>query len=600
MKFGGYLNRVAWIDLTNATVEYKEINDDDAEKYIGARGLGAKYVYDNGPLVESFSPDNLLAVLTGPTTGTQVAMANRVAVITKSPLTGTITYSHMGGWAGPRIRWAGLDGFAIKGKAEKPVYLYVEDGNVEFHDASDIWGKGVHDVVKLMKERYGETDLSVMAIGPAGEHLVKFASIMNENDRAAGRGGTGAVAGSKNLKAIVIRGSQKNAVKPSQPEEHKVARQKALKLIMENAVTAPGKGGLSVYGTNVLTNVLNSVSGLPAYNGKLSHFDFADEVSGETFKEKLVVSDPTCHACPVACKKEVEVKDGKYKVRVESMEYETVFALGPMTGTSNREAMAYMLNQCNDYGLDTIEAGNVLAMAMEASEQGIIAEDFKWGDVDKMIELLDKIAVRDGIGDTLAEGTGKAAKKIGAPDLAMSVKDQAIPAYDPRAVQGIGVTYATSNRGACHVNGYTVASEILGIPEPTDRLESKGKGKLSKVFQDLAAIGDSMDICKFSSFAQGAEEYADQLATMLGRSLTAEDVMKIGERIVNLERYYNNLNGFTGKDDTLPKRMLTEGASKHSEGIVSNLDEMLKEYYQERGWVDGVVPEVKLMELGIL
>ncbi len=600
MKFGGYLNRVAWLNLTNGSVEYRGINEEDAEKFIGARGLGAKYVFDNGPLVEAYSPDNLLAIMTGPTTGTQVAMANRVAVITKSPLTGTITYSHMGGWAGPRIRWAGFDGFAIKGKAEKPVYLYVEDGKVEIHDADDLWGKGVHEVVHIMKERYGDKDLSVMVIGQAGENLVKFAAIMNENDRAAGRGGTGAVAGSKNLKAIVIRGSQKNAVKPAQPEEHKEARQKALKLIMENGVTAPGKGGLSVYGTNVLTNILNAVSGLPSYNGKFSHFEMADEVSGETFKEKLVVHDPTCHACPVACKKEVEVADGKYKVRVESMEYETVFALGPMTGTSNREAMAYMLNQCNDYGMDTIEAGNVLAMAMEASEKGFIEEEIKWGDTEKMIELLDKIPFRKGIGDILAEGAGKAAKKIGAPDLAMSVKDQSIPAYDPRAVQGIGVTYATSNRGACHVNGYTIASEILGIPEPTDRLETKGKGKLSKVFQDLAAIGDSMDICKFSSFAEGAEEYAEQLATMIGRNLTAADVMKIGERIVNLERYYNNLNGFDGKDDTLPKRFLTEGASKHSEGIVSKLDEMLKEYYLERGWVNGIVPEEKLKELEII
>ncbi|TCS84535.1 aldehyde ferredoxin oxidoreductase family protein [Tepidibacillus fermentans] len=600
MKLDGYLNKVAWINLTDGTIEYKEIAEEDARKYIGGRGLGVKYVFDNGPLVDPLSPDNLLTILTGPTTGTQVTMGNRLAVVTKSPLTGTITNSHMGGWAGSRIRWAGFDGFAIKGKADKPVYLFVEDGKVEIHDASDLWGKDVYETIQAMVDRYGEQDLSVMAIGQAGENLVKIASIINEKNRAAGRGGVGAVAGSKNLKAIVIRGSQKNMLKPVQVEEHKEARKKAMKLIMDSPITAPGKGGLSVYGTNVLMNLLNTVSGLPAYNGKLSHFDQADNISGESYRKELLVSEPTCHACPVACKKEVEVKDGKYKTKVESMEYETAWSLGAMCGNDNKEASAYMLNQCNRYGIDTIDAGVAIAFAMEASEKGLIEEEIKWGDADKMIELIDKIARREGIGDLLAEGAGKAAKKIGAPDLAMTVKDQGIPAYDPRAVQGIGVTYATSNRGACHVNGYTVASEILGVPQPIDRLENKEKGTLSRVFQDLAAFGDSMDICKFSSFAEGAEEYAAQLATLIGRNMTAEDVMKTGERIVNLERYYNNLNGFDGKDDTLPKRFLTEGGSKHSEGIVSNLSEMLEEYYQSRGWVNGVVPEEKLRELEII
>ncbi|WP_339062006.1 aldehyde ferredoxin oxidoreductase C-terminal domain-containing protein [Tepidibacillus marianensis] len=373
-----------------------------------------------------------------------------------------------------------------------------------------------------------------------------------------------------------------------------------MKLIMDSPITAPGKGGLSVYGTNVLMNLLNTVSGLPAYNGKLSHFEQADAISGESYREELLVSEPTCHACPVACKKEIEVRDGKYKTRVESMEYETAWSLGAMCGNDDKEASAYMLDQCNRYGMDTIDSGVAISFAMEASEKGLIEEEIKWGDVDKMIEILDKIPFRQGIGDLLSEGAGKAAKKIGAPELSMTVKDQGIPAYDPRGVQGIGVTYATSNRGACHVNGYTIASEILGVPEPTDRLERKGKGDLSRIFQDLAAFGDSMDICKFSSFAEGAEEYAAQLATMIGREMTAEDVMKTGERIVNLERYYNNLNGFVGKDDTLPKRFLTEGGSKHSDGVVSSLPEMLEEYYQGRGWVEGVVPEEKLKELEII
>lgn len=332
MKLPGYQDKVAWIDLSEEKIEYKEIGEDIKEKYIGARGIGNKYVFDNGPKVNPLDAENMLAIMTGPITGTQVTMGNRLAVVTKSPLTGTITNSHMGGWAASRIRWAGFDGFVIKGKADRPIYLFVENGQVEIREASDIWGKGIHEVVQIMRERYGEKDLSVIAIGQAGENLVKFSAILNEDDRAAGRGGTGAVAGSKNLKAIVIRGSTKNALKPEQGEEHKKARQTALKMIMEGVITAPKKGGLSVYGTNVLMNVLNEVGGLPAYNAKQSHYELADEISGEAYRKELLVSDPTCHACPVACKKEVEVKEGKFKTSVESMEYETAWSLGAMCG----------------------------------------------------------------------------------------------------------------------------------------------------------------------------------------------------------------------------------------------------------------------------
>jgi len=603
LKLSGYQDRVAWINLSTGKIDYNEIEEEIKLKYIGARGIGNKYVFDNGPNVQPFDEENMMAILTGPITGTQVTMGNRLCVVTKSPLTGTITNSHMGGWTASRIRWAGLDGFVIKGKADKPVYLYVENGEVTIKDASEFWGKGVHEVVHMMRERYGDKDLSVMSIGQAGENLVKFSGILNEDDRAAGRGGTGAIAGSKNLKAIVIKGSVKNALKPKQVEEHKEARKTALKMIMEGDITAPKKGGLSLYGTNVLMNILNEIGGLPAYNAKQTHFDLADEISGETYRKEQLVSDPTCHACPVACKKEVEVKEGKYKTIVESMEYETAWAVGAMCGNANREASIYMLEKMNDYGMDTIETGNALSMLMEASEKGLVTGDdsIQWGDVDKMIETIHKIATRNGIGDMLAEGPGRAAKQLGDPELAMAVKNQSIAAYDPRGVQGIGLNYATGNRGACHVTGYTIASEILGIPEPTDRLKWEGKGDLVKVFQDLHAFSDSMDICKFSSFSTGADEYAAQYATMVGREFTAEDVLKVGERIVNLERYYNNLNGFDRKDDRLPKRFLEEGATKHTQdNVVSNLDKMIEEYYQERGWVDGVVPEEKLRELEII
>lgn len=599
MQLGGYRNRVAWVNLTTGDIEYRGINEQDAVKYIGGRGLGVKYMLDNGPQVEPFSPDNLLCVMTGPLTGTRVNMSGRLSVVTKSPLTDTVTDSHMGGWTAARLKWANFDALVFKGQSDHPVYLYVEDGQAELRDASDLWGKSVRETMRVLKNRYGDNDLSVMAIGQGGENLVKFASIINEHDRSAGRGGTGAVMGHKNLKAIVIK-SKSNMPKPADEAKYKVAVRNGLKAIMDSPVTAPNKGGLSLYGTNVLMNVTNTVGALPTRNSQFSHYDLADDISGETIRDTILVEEPTCHACPVACKKLVEVPDGKYKTRVESYEYESAWALGANCGTNNREAIAYMIDQCNEYGMDTIEMGNALSAAMEAYEKGLHQEQIDWGDVDLMIDWIRKTATREGIGNTLAEGAGRAAAAFGDPKLAMVVKNQSIPAYDPRGIQGIGLGFATSNRGACHLRGYTVASEILGIPEPTDRLHAEGKGLLLKIFQDLHSFSDSLDICKFSAFAEGAQEYAEQYSAVVGIDITMDDVLKIGERIYNLERYYNNLAGFDGKDDTLPQRFLTEGATGGSEGEISKLPEMLKDYYSERGWVDGVVPEDKLRELQII
>lgn len=605
MELGGYANRVAWIDLTTGTVEYKGIEEEDALKYIGGRGLGVKYVFDNGPQVDPLSPDNILCFMNGPLTGTDANMSGRLAVVTKSPLTGTVTDSHHGGWSAARLKWAGFDGLVFKGKAEKPVYAYVENGQVTLHDASDLWGKGVHETVKILQERYGdEKNLSVIAIGQAGEHLVKFACWINEMDRASGRGGTGCVGGSKNLKALVIRGSHADRPRPKDKEGFKEAHKRALATIMDEAnVTSPRKGGLSVYGTNVLMNIVSNMGALPAHNGQVTSFgEKAELISGEYVKEHILVNDPTCHACPVACKKEVEVKEGPFKIHMESVEYESAWSLGAMCDNSDVNSVAYLINRCNDYGLDTIEAGTVLAMYMEISEKGYAnGSGLAWGDPQSMAEMLRKIAYREDVGDILAEGTGKAAKKLGHPEFAMAVKDQGIPAYDPRGLKGMGIGYATSNRGACHLRGYTPASELGLIPLKTDPLAWKGKGELLKLLQDLHAFSDSLDLCKFSAFAEGAEEYAQQYATFTGRPFTADDVLKTGERIYNLERYYNNLCGFDGKDDTLPERFLKEPSTMPgSEGQVCELDKMLEEYYQVRGWENGVVPEAKLKELEII
>jgi len=601
MTLGGYANRLAHVDLTAGSVSYTPIDESLARKYIGGRGMGVKFVFDNGPKVEPFSPENLLCFMNGPVTGSPISLSGRLAVVTKSPLTGTITDSHMGGFSAAKLRWAGFDGLLIKGKAAAPTYLVCENGEVNIHDASGFWGLGVRATVKALQEKHGQ-EAAVMCIGPAGERLVHLAGWLNEDDRASGRGGTGAVGGSKNLKAIVVLGDRKNQPKPAAErkaafhEAHKAGQ----KAILAGALTAPKKGGLSVYGTNVLMNIINEAGALPAFNGRVTTYPQAEEISGEAFREHLLVSEPVCHACPVACKKEVEVKEGRWKVKTESMEYETSWAIGAMCGLHDREAMAYMLDQCNDYGLDTIEIGVALAMLMEASELKLTDEVVNWGDAEKMSELIRKTAYREGIGDTLALGAYGAAVKLGNPDLAMSVKGQAIPAYDPRGIQGIGLGFATSNRGGCHLRGYTVASEIAGIPFATDRTEWEGKGELLKTFQDLLAFTDSMDVCKFATFSEGAAEFAAQVEALTGIAITPDEAMRIGERIYNLERYYNNINGFVGKDDSLPRRFLELPATGGSEGMLSHLPEMLVEYYAVRGWEDGVVPEAKLKELEIV
>jgi aldehyde:ferredoxin oxidoreductase len=464
---------------------------------------------------------------------------------------------------------------------------------------------GVHNTIEFLKELHGEDkDISVIAIGPAGEKLVKFANWMNENDRASGRGGTGAVGGSKHLKAIVIKGKHVDRPRPVDKWGWTAAHKRALATIMDEAnVTSPRKGGLSVYGTNVLMNIDSNMGALPARNGQWASFrENAEKISGEYVKEHILVNDPTCHACPVACKKEVEVKEGPFKVHMESVEYEPAWSLGAFCDNADINAVAYIIDKANDWGYDAIEIGTVLAMYMEYTELGYANGDgLAWGDTHGMVEVGRKIAFREGIGDILAEGTGAAAAKLGHPELAMAVKGQGIPAYDPRGLKGMGLGFATSNRGACHLRGYSPASELGLIPLKTDPLAWEGKGALLKLLQDLFSFMDSLDLCKFSSFAEGAEEYALQFSAMTGRTITAEDVLETGERIYNLERYYNNLNGFSGKDDTLPKRFLEEpSVEAGSKGHVCELDKMLADYYQLREWVDGVVPEAKLKKLAII
>ncbi|WP_266078508.1 aldehyde ferredoxin oxidoreductase family protein [Haladaptatus caseinilyticus] len=620
---GGFHDHVARVDLSDGSVNYESVDDDDAKKYIGARGLGVKYVFDQGADVDPLGPDNLLAFMNGPLTGTQTVMSGRIAVCTKSPLTNTVTDSHHGGWSGARLKWAGFDGLLFEGESDDPVYVVVEDGEIELRDASHLWGKGVHETRDTLEEEvdgaYGK-NLSMMAIGPAGENEVRYACIINEDDRASGRGGTGAVMGSKGLKAIVIKSTTKMQ-KPADQETFQKGHKQAMQAIQESDVTAPNEGGLSLYGTNVLMNVTEEMDGLPTRNAKYTSTSKeaeagtperdidAENVSGENVRENILVDEPTCHSCPVACKKEVEVqvnhKGEDMNVRMESYEYESAWALGPNSMTDDRDKVALMIDRCNDVALDTIEMGNTMAMAMEATEEGRLDDGLEWGDVETMVDMIDRVAHReDELADLLAEGAARAATELGDEEMALDVKGQTMAAYDPRAMKGMAIGYATSNRGACHLRGYTPAAELLGIPEKVDPAAWEGKGELCATFQDMHAVSDSFDICKFNAFAEGVEEYVLQYNGMTGLDVSEDELMESGERIYNLERYYNNLVGFDGDDDDLPVRFV-EGhpdaipGEGGSEGQLAELDEMKEEYYNVRGWEDGVVPDEKLDELGI-
>ncbi len=605
MELGGYANRIAHIDLTAGKVEYKGIPEEWARKYIGARGLGVKYVFENGPTVDALSPENLLCFMNGPLTGTAANMSGRMAIVTKSPLTGTVTDSHHGGWSAARLRWSGFDGLIFKGKSEKPVYAYCEDGTVELRDASELWGKGIHETISHFKEKYGERNLTVMAIGPASENLVKFGCWINEDDRASGRGGTGTVGGSKMLKAIVVK-AKKISIKAKNEEEWKAARKRTLAAIMdEKNITSPRKGGLSVYGTNVLMNVTNTIGALPALNGRQTALEGAEKLGGEYVNDNILISNPACHACPVGCKKEVKLTTGEFAgLQMESVEYEPAWALGANCGNTDINSVAKMIDMANDLGVDAIEIGHVMGAYMEATDKGYTNGDggLATGDYMAMVDMVAKVAMREGVGDVLANGANAVAEHFGHPEIAMTCKGQGIAAYDPRGMKGMGIAYATSNRGGCHLRAYTPAVELSLIPLTADPLEWKGKGDITKLLQDLHAFSDSLDLCKFSAFAEGAEEYAEQYAAMLGLdSFTVDDVLETGERIYNLERYYNNLAGFGAGSDQLPTRFTEEPSTMPgSEGHICELDLMLEEYYTGRGWEDGVVPEAKLKELAII
>mgnify|MGYP000858724319 FL=1 len=594
-----WIGQILRVNLTDATIKKEKLDPVLRRNYIGARGLGSKLFMDEvDPQVDPLSPENKIVFMTGPLTGTLAASGGRYNVVTRGPLNGTIAASNSGGSFGPELKYAGYDGIIFEGKAEKPVYLWINNAEVELRSAEELWGRNVPETTDMIKQATHE-EAKVACIGPAGEKLVKFACIMNEYNRAAGRSGVGAVMGSKNLKALAVRGT--GGIKVADRQGFMQAITDARNKLKAHPVTG---AGLAAYGTNVLVNILNEHGGLPVKNfSEAAVFAKAENVSGEYQAEHCLVRNKGCFGCSIGCGR-VSRNRGKYKGIGEGPEYEATWGLGPNLFIDDFEAISKANFLCNELGLDPISLAGTLACATEMMEKGFIPwekADLRWGDADMLVEMTIKTAYREGFGDELAEGSYRLAEKYGHPEFSMSVKKQELPAYDPRGQQGIGLNYATSNRGGCHVRGYMTSPEVLGIPEKVDPDSTEGKAALLKIFQDLTALVDSAGICLFTTFGQGLPEIAEQLRQATGLDLSDEEFLLAGERIWNLERSFNLLAGISSKDDTLPPRLLREPmkGGPH-QGNVVRLELMLPEYYTLRGWDQAGVPTPeKLQELSL-
>jgi len=595
----GYTGKVLRIDLTTGSIKTESLDIEAARKYIGGRGLGtAMFMKEVDPDVDALSPANKLLFVTGPLTGTATPTGGRYMAVTKSPLTGTIASSNSGGYFGAELKFAGYDAIVVEGKAANPTYIAIEDDKVVLNDARDLWGKIVSETTEILEKRHGEKH-RVMTIGPAGEKLSLLAAIMNDRWRAAGRSGVGAVMGSKNLKAIVVKGSGK--VTAADDVKLKEAFTRCIKKIKENGVTG---SGLPTYGTAVLVNIINENGVFPTNNFKTGVFAAADELSGETMAAKYLKKKDPCFRCPIACGRYCEVDD----VKGGGPEYETIWAFGADCGISDLGEVIKANFWCNEMGLDTISAGATLAAAMELYERGLIKKsefgdgpELKFGNVDSIVEWTKRMGTATGLGAKLALGSYRLGEMYGAPDVSMTVKKQELPAYDPRGIQGHGVQYATSNRGGCHVRGYMISPEILGLPQKLDRFALDGKSGWAKIFQDFTAAIDSVGLCLFTSFAMNADDYADLYNAVCGTSITGAEFVTAGERIWNLERVFNLRAGIGPEQDTLPKRLLKDPLPEGpSAGWTHKLDQLLPEYYRLRGWgTDGIPTKEKLADLGV-
>ncbi len=586
----GWTGKILDIDLTSGVISTKPLDMEMARLFLGGRGLGARLLWDLvGPDVEPLSPENVLIFTTGPITATGAQTSNRFNVSSKSPLTGTILHANSGGWWGMQLKRTGHDALIVRGKAQEPVMIEITPAGVTIQDAGHLWGKTVFETTEALGQNRNKRN--VLCIGPAGENLVRIAAIMNDKERALARGGPGAVMGSKNLKAIVVEGQEKNEAADKQ--QFKFMLYETRKLLKASPLTSQA---LPEFGTAVVMNVVNEIGALPTRNFQQSQFEHADLISGETITDDILVKNQACWACPITCTRITKTASGK---EGEGPEYESAWAFGAQCGIDDLDAITEANYLANDMGLDTISMGNIIGCAMELAEKGKIDVDLHFGEAEKLLDLIRDTAYRRGLGDDMAEGSYRMAQKYGAAELSMSVKKLELPAYDPRGMQGQGLVYATSNRGACHETGNMLGPEVLALPRLIDRFATQGKAGIVSVHQNSAAVIDSLVVCKFVNLAVAEEFFARTLTAVTGMHFSADDLMKVGERIWNLERLYNLREGFSSADDNLPERLLNEPVAEGpSKGFTANLAPMLEEYYQFRSWtVDGVPRPEKLKAL---
>ncbi len=617
-EFFGWTGKYIRVDLTDLSVSVFEDDPEIMRSYLGARGIGIKYMMDEiDPKIDAFEPNNRFIIATGPLTCMPPA-GNRAYFVTKSPLTGGIANAGVGGYFAAELKFAGYDFIVFEGKAKRPVYLWINNGDISLRSAAHIWGKGTQESEEALLH---ETDrmAQIAAIGPAGENLVRLANVITggvTGARAAGRGGVGAVMGSKNLKAVVVRGTRGVRIADMAAFQNNVG--KALKFWNDPQESCVKD--LADYGTIMTVSFTNDLGILPTRNFQTGVFEGAHKIDGETFAKKYSVRGSTpskaCFACPAGCARLSQVDEPGYEGKGEGPEYESVASLGAVTGVDNFPAVIKAGRICNDMGMDTISTGVTIACAMELLEKGYLSEKeighkANFGNEDALLYMVEKMATRGGFGWILGEGSYRLADRYGHPELSMTVKKQELPNYDPRGVKGQGLAFITNNRGADHCRAEVNCSEIfetkmLGYWSPEkdiDRFATEGKAEMAKHYQDYCAWAyDSLGYCYFLFMDVPEQDVADLLESATGVDFGGiEALNKIGEKIFTMERVFNMKAGITGKDDTLPRRFLKEpmpeGASK---GQVFEQDKLLPKYYEIRGWdKNGIPSKEKLEELGL-
>jgi len=606
--FNGYACKLLRIDLSNNEIQKEDLDSEIIENFLGAEGIASKILYDEVKSdTDPLGPENRLIVMTGAFVGTSIPCGIKSTVASKSPLTGIYGEALFSAPIGEDLKKSGYDGVIIQGKAEKPVYLWISDDKAEIKDAGHLWGKETLDTVDSIRQELGDSKASVITIGPAGEKLVKLACIMSDDSRAAGRCGLGAVMGSKNLKALVAKGTGKI----------EIAEQETLNNLKKEAlsISLPNTKGFRDNGTASGLIVFEQNGNLPIKNWTRGSFPTAERITGSTMTDTILIGHSACRTCPIACGRKVKVEKGPYAMEGSGPEYETMAALGSLCYNDNLESIAKANDICNRLGIDTISSGQVIAFAMECYENGLIKDtdgiDLAWGNSDAVVKLCESIGNKEGLGTILGEGVRKAAELIGnkAERFAIHVKGLEFPEHNPRKFKSMGLAYATSNVGANHNRGspMLVERDLLSpdLPwkEPVDGFLIKDKGRITKVYQDVCCVVDSLGICKFMVFwgkipLKILVEYYNAIN---GTKISFNDLIKIGERIWNIQRAFNIRMGITRKDDTLPERFLKESVDEGpAKGQIVELDVMLKEYYEERGLdEDGKPGKDKLIELGL-